>query len=160
MISVQEKVQLLVRLGEYMLGDDENWLLAQDRATSANAWFTPESIQLAVKNIVAQFLQHDLLENWIAAYPSPKNVRKVGIVMAGNIPLVGFHDFLCGFVSGHDIYIKLSSKDDILLRTLVGKLFEWQPELKGHVHIAENLKGCEAYIATGSNNTARYFEEG
>jgi hypothetical protein len=79
--------------------------------------------------------------------------------MAGNIPLVGFHDFLCGFLSGHTIFMKLSSKDEVLLRHLIEKLIEWEPEVAAQIHIADNLKNCDAYIATGSNNTARYFEQ-
>lgn len=79
--------------------------------------------------------------------------------MAGNIPLVGFHDFLCGFVSGHELFLKLSSKDEVLLKHLIEKLYSWHPELENEIHIADNLKNCDAYIATGSNNTARYFEQ-
>jgi hypothetical protein len=79
--------------------------------------------------------------------------------MAGNIPLVGFHDFLCGFVSGHRLLIRQSSKDDILLKYLILKLGEWEPEVLEQVTIAERLNNCDAYIATGSNNTARYFEQ-
>ena len=79
--------------------------------------------------------------------------------MAGNIPLVGFHDFLCGFISGHKLLIKLSSKDEILLNHLIKILQEWEPLLKEEIKTTELLKGCDAYIATGSNNSARYFEE-
>jgi hypothetical protein len=78
--------------------------------------------------------------------------------MAGNIPLVGFHDFLCVFISGHKQTIKLSSKDDILLKHLVDIMTAWEPELKNEIRFADLLKGCDAYIATGSNNSARYFD--
>jgi hypothetical protein len=79
--------------------------------------------------------------------------------MAGNIPLVGFHDFLCGFISGHKLLLKLSSKDTVLMAHLIKKLSEWEPAVLRQVHTAEMLKGCDAYIATGTNNTARYFEQ-
>lgn len=142
-----------------MLAADEAWQDAKERAKNRNAWFDNESIDMAVRGIADVFLQEDALKNWVSQYPSPAHSRKVGIVMAGNIPLVGFHDFLCGFVTGHILHIKLSSKDDVLLRHLVEKLTEWEPAVAEQVVFADNLKGCDAYIATGSNNTARYFEQ-
>lgn len=159
MISTKERIDLLVRLGEYMQSGDEAWLEAKERARNRNAWFDTESINMAVQGIADRFLKEELLTEWINSYPAPKHSVKVGIVMAGNIPLVGFHDFLCGFITGHSLFIKLSSKDDVLLRHLVDKLIEWQPAVAEQVTFAENLKGCDAYIATGSNNTARYFEQ-
>jgi hypothetical protein len=78
--------------------------------------------------------------------------------MAGNIPLVGFHDLLSVFISGHRAVIKPSSKDEALIKHLVKKLEEWNPEIKELISFQEMLKGCDAYIATGSNNSARYFE--
>lgn len=159
MVSLQRKIELLVRLGEYMQSGDEAWLNAKVWAKNRNAWFDDENIELAITGITRCFLQEDALQKWAQQYPAPAAIKKVGIVMAGNIPLVGFHDFLCGFISGHIIHIKLSSKDDILLPHLVNKLVEWQPEISELVIFADNLKGCDAYIATGSNNTARYFEQ-
>ena len=159
MISLTERIDLLERLGNYMAGEDEEWILTKDHAVQWNAWFSPASIDMAVNGIVQQFLQKELLTEWALSYPQPAEAKKVGIVMAGNIPLVGFHDFLCGFITGHDLYIKLSSKDEVLLKHLGEKLVSWQPALADTIHFAENLKGCDAYIATGSNNTARYFEQ-
>jgi hypothetical protein len=78
--------------------------------------------------------------------------------MAGNIPLVGFHDLLCTFLTGHKATCKLSSKDDILLKHLVEKLNEFSAEAEQYFHFQDMLKDCDAYIATGSNNTSRYFE--
>jgi hypothetical protein len=83
---------------------------------------------------------------------------RVGIVMAGNIPMVGFHDLLCVFITGHISAIKLSSKDEVLIQDIVLRLKEWEPEVAELITIAENLKGCDAYIATGSNNSGRYFD--
>jgi len=159
MVSLQRKIELLVRLGEYMQSDDEAWLNAKVWAKNRNAWFDDENIELAIAGITGRFLQEDALLKWAQQYPAQAESKIVGIVMAGNIPLVGFHDFLCGFISGHIIHIKLSSKDDILLPHLANKLVEWQPEISELVIFADNLKGCDAYIATGSNNTARYFEQ-
>ncbi len=78
--------------------------------------------------------------------------------MAGNIPLVGFHDFLCVFVSGHKAIIKPSSKDEVLIKYIAQKFFEWNNDAKNYISFRENLKNCDAYIATGSNNSSRYFE--
>ena len=159
MLAVEKRVDLLVRLGKYMLSDSEQWLEIQEKATYANAWFTPEHIGIAISNITSELLDKNKLHTWLKEYTLPQESRKVGIVMAGNIPLVGFHDFLCGFITGHQLYLKLSSKDDILLKHLIDQLIAWEPEIGQQVHIAEQLKNCEAYIATGSNNTARYFEQ-
>lgn len=159
MLSTDKRIELLHNLGQYMLSDGEEWQEVQMRAASANQWFTQGQISMAVKNIATQYLDKEKLEKWVSAYPTPIGSRKLGIVMAGNIPLVGFHDFLCGFITGHQLFLKLSSKDEVLLRHLIAKLVEWAPAAGEQVTIADNLKGCEAYIATGSNNTARYFEQ-
>lgn len=84
--------------------------------------------------------------------------KTIGIVMAGNIPLAGFHDFLAAFISGHRQIIKPSSKDTHLIYTIVEKLKEWEPETANYIAFSEQLKNCDAYIATGSNNSARYFD--
>jgi len=78
--------------------------------------------------------------------------------MAGNIPLVGFHDFLCVFMSGHKSLIKPSSKDQVLIKHLVEIMQEWDSEINNQVQFSEMLKKCDAYIATGSNNSKRYFD--
>ena len=158
-MDLNKRIDLLSNLGEWMLLNDTGWEEAQTRAVQANAWFTKEHVTLAINNIISRFLQRDLLTKWAARYIMPAAPKSVGIVMAGNIPLVGFHDFLCGFISGHNIRLKLSSKDDVLLKYIIAKLGEWEPEVLEQVTIEERLNGCDAYIATGSNNTARYFEQ-
>lgn len=159
MISKEQRLELLERLGQYMQANDEAWQEAKKRAVLVNAWFTEESVAIAEQNILQEMLQPGKLRSWLASYPLPAAAKKVGIVMAGNIPLVGFHDFLCGFVSGHRLYLKLSSKDEVLLRHLVGMLTEWEPAVAQQVIFSDLLKDCDAYIATGSNNSARYFEQ-
>ena len=78
--------------------------------------------------------------------------------MAGNVPLVGFHDLLCVLAAGHKAQIKLSSKDDILLPYLIKLLAEISPEMAASIETTERLAGFDAVIATGGNNTSRYFE--
>jgi len=82
----------------------------------------------------------------------------VGVTMAGNIPLVGFHDWLTVFVSGHRQLIKPSGKDSILIRHIIEILSQWDPRIPELMKESEKLNGCDAYIATGSNNSGRYFE--
>jgi hypothetical protein len=159
-MNLQERIQLLARLGYYMLSDEPHWSAAKVKAAQQNHWFTEEFIGLAVKNIATQFLDKNILEHWTAAYHLPeKNLQpaSVGVVMAGNIPLVGFHDFLCVFVTGNKIRIKPSSKDDVLIRHLVEKLSSWDAACGELIRFEDMLKGCDAYIATGSNNSSRYF---
>ena len=159
-MNLAERINLMVELGEYLRSNSIEWLMTKQKAFEKNPWFTPEFTQLACRNICTEYLQKEKLTDWITYYHLDDNIqpKNVGVVMAGNIPLVGFHDFLCIFISGHKQTIKLSSKDDVLLKHLVEKLYEWNPACTGLVLFADMLKSCNAYIATGSNNTARYFE--
>ena len=160
-MNLQARIDLMCRLGEYLKSDEEAWLETKQQAYYKNGWFTPEFIDLACDKIAGNFLERTLLEQWAAHYHLDDNIspKNVGIVMAGNIPLVGFHDFLAVFISGHRQTIKLSSKDDVLLKHLVKKLYEWEITIQNDISFSEILKGCDAYIATGSNNSARYFEQ-
>ena len=159
-MNLQQRVEISVELGQYISSQNMQWQEAKERAEQYNHWFTPQFSNLAAQTISTQFLQQDKLEQWIAHYHIDDNIqpKTVGIVMAGNIPLVGFHDFLCVFISGHKQVCKLSGKDDILLKHLVEKMIEWNPAVADHVRFDSMLKDCDAYIATGSNNSARYFD--
>ena len=159
-MKLQNRIELLLSLKEYLLSDSAEWQSVKQTASIHNGWFTQEFIDLSVKNIVGQFLQEEKLQNWIEHYRLNDSIipKNVGIVMAGNIPLVGFHDFLSVFTSGHTQTIKLSSKDDILLKHLVQKMYSWEVAMQNQVSFAPMLRGCDAYIATGSNNSARYFD--
>lgn len=160
-MNLQNRIELLQHLQKYLMEGGEEWQNTRARAFAHNGWFTPEFIDLAVQNICTEFLHKEKLEQWAKHYHLDDNVggKNIGIVMAGNIPLVGFHDFLCVFISGHKQTVKLSSKDDILFKHLAKKLAEWEPETEKKIQFLEILKGCDAYIATGSNNSARYFEQ-
>lgn len=164
MMDLSQKKAALTRLGAYLSGqgtaaERDSLQAVKEKAYLHNGWFTPEFTDLAIAGICRQFLQPEALDAWLAAYPGfgePAVPRKVGIVAAGNIPLVGFHDWMAGYLSGHDIRIKLSSRDNVLLPHILDKLKEWYPE-DNSTTIQEMLKDCDAYIATGSNNSARYF---
>lgn len=158
---LQERITLMSQLGQYMLEKDPEWEAVKERAYRENQWFIPEFIEESVKNIATQFLDPSFLQDWAAAYAIPEECtapKTVGLVMAGNIPLVGFHDFLCVFISGHAQVIKTSSKDEVLIRHLVKKLYEWENTIQNDVSFADRIAGCDAYIATGSNNSGRYFD--
>ncbi len=159
-MKLQQRIELLIELGKYLLENGAEWQEVKEKAFNHNGWFTPEFTGLAASNIAEQFLQPELLAKWAKHYSLDDNIggKNVGIVMAGNIPLVGFHDFLCVFISGHNQTIKLSSKDDVLLKHLVQKMYSWEVTVQNHVSFAEMLRGCDGYIATGSSNTARYFD--
>ncbi len=159
-MNLGQRLDLLVELGKYLQSDDPSWLAARQQAHLENGWFTPEFIDLAILGI-GEFLQRDRLQEWIAPYGLPQenpHPRSIGLVMAGNIPLVGFHDFLCAFISGHRQSIKPSSRDQVLIRRLVEQLGSYDAEIPGLVSFADRLNGSEAFIATGSNNSARYFD--
>ena len=157
-MPLKERIQALTKLGQYMLSNDEEWETVKDYAHRANSWFTTDQIEMAVK-ANAELLTEEKLEDWLSQYTLPQQPKTVGIVMAGNIPMVGFNDWLCGYVSGHNLRIKLSSKDSYLIKNLNEKLATWDSEVTERIHFEENQKGCDAYIATGSNNTSRYFEQ-
>jgi hypothetical protein len=160
-MNLQHRIDLISRLGEYILSNDASWQEVKENAERENGWFIPEFVDRATNAIANSFLQKDILEKWVSAYDLPASIvspKTVGIVMAGNIPLVGFHDLLCVFISGHKAIIKASSKDEILIKHLVDKLIEWNNEVNESIQFSEMLKGCDAYIATGSNNSAGYFQ--
>jgi len=160
-MNLQERLKIAEKLGTYLLGEEEEWNNIKEKAERENAWFTKIFIDTAIYNIATNFLNKRLMIGWATSYEvkdTPNPQKNIGVVMAGNIPLVGFHDFLCVFISGYRQTIKASSKDSILIRHLVTKLTEWDERIPKYVTFEENLKGCDAYIATGSNNSSRYFD--
>lgn len=160
-MNLQHRIYLVSRLGDYLESNSPDWRQVVEKAGYENGWFTPGFVDSAVQNIRFSFLQKEKLEKWADENHVPEinpNPKKVGIIMAGNIPLVGFHDWLAVFISGHKSVIKLSSRDQVLFKHLLGLLIKWEPEMAAFNTIEEMLKGCDAYIATGSNNSSRYFD--
>lgn len=160
-MDLQVRIELMTQLGNYLLKNGEEWREVCKYASQKNGWFIEPFIENAATEIVQQFLQKDKLENWASHYHLNDTVTpvNVGIVMAGNIPLVGFHDMLACFICGHNQTIKLSSKDEVLLPHLINYLISLNEEVATKIKFADNLKNCDAYIATGSNNTGKYFEQ-
>lgn len=126
---------------------------------SHNGWHTPENVYFSIHSW-AEALTEKNLNQWISAYQlNIKEPKNIGLILAGNIPLVGFHDFLSVLISGHNVLIKTSSNDQYLLPFLAKYLIAIQPKLSDKITFVEGkLENFDAVIATGSNNTARYFE--
>jgi hypothetical protein len=137
----------------------ENFANLIGLSQSHNGWFTPEHVLFSIQSW-AKALTEDNLNQWLSSYDFSKTEpKKVGLVLAGNIPLVGFHDFLSVLISGHDVLVKTSSNDQHLLKFLANYLIAIEPKLNSKITFVEGkIKGFDAVIATGSNNTARYFE--
>ena len=158
---LQQRIELLSKLNAFIKENDTHWQETKQKAERENPWFIQPFIEKSVNNISDAFLSEAQLKQWASHYQVPHinpHPKTVGIVMAGNIPMVGFHDLLSVFVSGHKAIIKPSSKDRALIECLVQQLISYNAETASFISFADNLKGCDAYIATGSNNSGRYFE--
>ena len=154
-----ELTKKLILLGE-LFNDAERFSAIFAQAEQQNSWFTQHNLTFA-RTTWATTLSEANIKRWLSAYKlsEPQNVKKILLIMAGNIPLVGFHDLLCVWVSGHKAVVKLSSEDKLLLPFIVEQLRDLIPEWAEAVTFSdEKVTNFDAVIATGSNNTARYFE--
>lgn len=171
----EELTAAFVQLGKVMvrIGKQESWSdfslgiteeeyqalqAVVNRQFVLNGWFTKESVCNSLLALGEQ-LTAGQLESWTQPYAFSVQPKRVGVIMAGNLPLVGFHDFLSVLMSGHIVVAKLSSDDKTLLPALVEVLLRFLPELKERITISDGKLGpIDAMIATGSNNSMRYFE--
>ena len=153
------------QLGQRLLKPDEQLQQLIAGEHHYNAWFTPKSVAEAV-NAIGNMLNEKDLTIWLEKYnlqkrsPSVNYLEgaKVGLILAGNIPLVGFHDVFCVLVSGNYALIKASSNDARLLKYVLHLLVEIAPDYANKFSFVERLASFDAVIATGSNNTSRYFD--
>lgn len=150
--------------GNTIFSSDEQQLLEKLKTEVAharlyNAWFTEDFVKYALLSL-GESLKRENLDRWLAKYDFPNTREKtVGVVMAGNVPVVGFHDFLSVLVSGHHLQAKLSSDDNRLLPALANLVVAFEPAFADVINFTEErLHDFDAIIATGSNNTSRYFE--
>jgi hypothetical protein len=151
-------VQILAELGRLLLHPNQTLQQIIASESNYNAWFTPESVEQAI-TAAGNSLTEESLEQWLSAYTlTPHQPKKVGLILAGNIPLVGFHDVLCVLVSGNIALIKASSQDARLIKYILQLLVNIGPEVAAQFQFVERLEGFDAVIATGSNNTSRYFD--
>lgn len=155
---MKNAIDLFTALGGRLacFGEDAASQRVIAEACRANGWFTSADIRRAVVALVRDMLQRDRLEEWLAPYPVPvAAARRVLVVMAGNIPLVGFFDLLCVVASGHRCLVKPSGKDRVLMTYILELLREIDPQAP--VEFYDGAGDVDAVIATGSDNANRYF---
>jgi len=151
-------IQILAELGRQLLNPDLTLQQIITSESNYNAWFTSESVQQAV-TATGHSLNEKNFEKWLSAYTIVEHEpKKIGLILAGNIPLVGFHDVLCVLVSGNIALIKASTQDARLIKYVLQLLVNIEPQIAAQYQFIERLEGFDAVIATGSNNTSRYFD--
>ncbi|GAA4947845.1 acyl-CoA reductase [Algibacter agarivorans] len=175
-MQLQERINAFIKLGDFLRQFSNEVIQKADNvehndvffagfkhqlklAEEHNGWFTKENIRFALTSW-SEALTTKNLNTWLKPYNITQiNPKQVAIIMAGNIPLVGFHDFLSVLISGHHVLVKQSSNDKHLLPYLAKYLEFSEPKFKGNITFTEaKIENFDAVIATGSNNTARYFE--
>lgn len=174
-MSLDKKINAFVELGSFLTQYGSNhknekltylnqkfyndFEILMNNQKPFNGWFTPENVALAV-DAVTKMLTKESLEKWLNNYDIKRHLtpKRVGVVMAGNIPLVGFHDFLSVLITGNILVAKTSKEDNLLIKKLAEILIEIEPTFKTYIEFTDRLENFDAVIATGSNNTARYFE--
>ncbi|TCD08510.1 acyl-CoA reductase [Pedobacter frigidisoli] len=157
-VLTQEKVIIAYKkLGKFLAtptGLLENTILS---AQNSNAWFTIENVKKSILSF-SEMLNDTDIETWFQSIMFSSSPKKVGLILAGNIPMVGFHDVLCVLATGNIALIKLSSADDKLIKTVIAELINIEPAFQDKIEYVERLKDFDAVIATGSNNSSRYFD--
>lgn len=175
-MTLETKKNVFVELGKFLNQFSENntvkknTILGNDLffndfidliklSQSHNGWYTPEQVYFSIRSW-SEALTEENLNQWLSAYDFQiAESKNIALILAGNIPLVGFHDFLSVLITGHKVLIKTSSNDQHLLPFLAKYIIAIEPELANSIHFVDGkLENFDAVIATGSNNTARYFE--
>lgn len=158
-MDLEERIDIFIKLHKRLACiPKETMENLVTQARNQNPWFTKENINSALQGILI-LLEEKNLQKWVAKYDlSTKTPKVVGIVMAGNIPLVGFHDLLAVLISGNIAAVKTSSQDQVLTNFIINELMAVGPALSKNISRRERLTEIDAVIATGSDNTSRYFE--
>jgi hypothetical protein len=175
-MQLQQRINAFITLGQFLsqfasdevekheeIPQNDNFFEGMNNLLNTaghyNGWFTKSNVQFACKNW-SEALSAGNLTQWMANYTfSEMRPKTIAVIMAGNVPLVGFHDFLSVLITGHKLKVKLSSNDTQLLPYLATYLLAIEPGFKDRIIFSEDrLTGFDAVIATGSNNTARYFD--
>ncbi len=169
-----ELIKSFTRLGELMtaLGENkphlaslpcdqtsyERFNLAIQREIFHNGWYSEELVRLSLRNL-ASWLNEKKLEQWLSNYPSAERDKTIAVIMAGNIPLVGFHDFLCVLFAGFQIQVKLSSEDNRLFHFIRDALLDIDPRFENKIQLADGkLASFDAVIATGGSSSLLHFQ--
>jgi hypothetical protein len=176
-MDLQQRINAFAALGRFLHTCSKAWptsnektegvdplvgqmVAALEKANHGNGWFTEDNLQFALQSW-SNALTISALERWTANYsiPDVQQPKTIAIVMAGNIPLVGLHDMLSVLLTGNKVLAKLSSNDTYLLPAIAKFLIAQQPDWKNYISFTKDpLDNFDAVIATGSNNTSRYFE--
>jgi len=155
-MTLEKRIQAFSKLGKQILQNKNLF-----ETTGKNTWFVKEFVEFAIEQ-TAEILEEPNLRKWLSNYKISEvneKPKQIAVILAGNIPLVGFHDFLCVLISGNIFIGKLSSKDDKFPEIIAKLLMELEPEFKNSIQFVQTqLKDFDAVIATGSNNSSRYFE--
>lgn len=157
-LTSKQRIVAFSQLSHVLQNPDEELNQLITSAQHYNAWFTPQSTAMAV-SAIAKMLNENDLQRWLDEKQDlAQKSFSIGLILAGNIPMVGFHDILCVLASGNKALIKLSSQDNLLIPYILKKLKEIEPAFADQYEFIERLKDFDAVIATGSNNTSRYFD--
>lgn len=160
-LTADKLIEVLTQLGDQLRKPDDELNQLASLIQAKNAWFIPQNVCRAVFSI-GEMLNRQDLTHWFSLQkqqkPTIHSMKKVGLILAGNIPAVGFHDILCVLVAGHQALIKLSSQDQLLIPYLLKKLIDITPAITEQIQYIDRLQGFDAVIATGSTNTSRYFD--
>lgn len=156
--AVHKKIQALAALGEQLVPENTSLQQVLEQTAALNGWFDKTEMWRMLESFRTQFLNAALLEQWMQAYTPANTPKTIGLVLAGNVPFVGMHDLLCVLMSGHRAQVKLSSKDPYFFLWMQEALRSLHAGMALNMGFAEKLTGFDAVIATGSNNSARYFE--
>jgi Acyl-CoA reductase (LuxC) len=155
-LNKSDRIEALIQLGQVISPEHDSVLKLMEEARIANPWFTESNVRYCLNNW-CEALAPAKVEKWIKPIEEVE-VKNVGIVMAGNIPLVGLHDLLAAIACGHNAIVKMSHNDDVLMQFVVDSLQNFNSEFKDSIKVQDQIKGVDAIIATGSNNSSRYFE--
>lgn len=158
-MTLDSRIELLGKLGDKLTASDDSLEAVVTKAVRENPWFTMDSVQKSFDAIASQYLDRDKLKTWVSQYQIPEeDYKRVALILAGNIPMVGIHDVISVFVSGNKALIKLSDKDKVLIPFLIDTMISLGPNARDYFEIVPKVSNFDAVIATGSNASGSYFE--
>lgn len=162
-MTLQQRIDALAELGACLLLDSPEKQQTLQLAYHQNGWFSPEQSQFMLDGIARDWLNLQSLQQWVAAYPSllqdKATPKRIGLVLAGNIPAVGLHDVLSVFITGNIALLKYSDKDKVLIPFVLRLLEQINPHTAAYFQVVERVQQPDAVIATGSDNTSLYFQQ-
>lgn len=160
-MNLQDRILLFSALGDQIKRDPNIFFEdSLNNAKISNSWFTKDNIDVSISSIL-KFLEFNNLLKWLSNYSFiNKDIKSILIIMAGNIPFVGLHDLICVLISGNKAIVKMSSKDNILIATIINNLILLEPKMKDFILITKDVvkANFDAIIATGSDNSSKYFD--